>query len=80
MRDVGLIGDRTGWKLIFGGNAAAAPRIGDLITECLDDRQVLGLIKKCLAVYVEHAEGNIRSARFIEQFGVQAFKEKVLGK
>jgi len=80
VRDVGLIGDRTGWKLIFGGNAAAAPRIGDLVAEHLDDAQVLNLIQKCLAVYSEHAEGNIRSARFIEQFGIRALKEKVLAK
>ncbi len=80
LRDVGLIADRSGWKLIFGGNAAAAPRIGDLVSERLDDTQVLDLVRKCLAVYSKHADGGLRSARFIEQFGSRAFRAEVLGK
>ena len=78
VRDVGLIRGRSGWKLIFGGNAAAAPRIGDVIAEGLNDREAIDLIEKCLAVYSEQAGKNIRSARFIEQFGSEKFRKSVL--
>ncbi len=80
VRDIGLIGGRAGWKLVFGGNAAAAPRIGDLIAEGLDDAQVLDLIRRCLAVYSTRAAGAVRSARFIEQFGIEEFRQEVFGK
>ena len=79
VRDIGLIGTRSGWKLIFGGNAAAAPRIGDLIAEDLDDGKAIDLIEKCLTVYSQQAGENIRSARFIEQFGADKFRKNVLG-
>ncbi len=78
VRDVGLIGGRSGWKLIFGGNAAAVPRIGDLIAEGLSDEEAIDLIEKCLTVYSQQVKGNIRSARFIEQFGIRTFIKNVL--
>ncbi len=79
VRDIGLIGERSGWKLVFGGNAAAAPRIGDLVANRLDDTQALDLIRKCLAVYSRRAGQALRTARFIEQFGIGEFKKEVLG-
>jgi len=46
----------------------------------LDDEEVLTLAKKCLTVYQEEANPRSRSARFIERFGIEAFKKKVLEK
>lgn len=35
MRDIGLTGEKNGWRFTFGGNAAGRPRTGDLIARGL---------------------------------------------
>ena len=35
IRDVGLVSQKNGWRLIFGGNGAGRPRIGDIVAEGL---------------------------------------------
>ncbi len=77
VRDLGIISNRKGWSLIFGGNAGNKPRIGDLIAENLSDEQLVQLVKKCLEVYIEHASPRQRTARFMEHFGVEQFKMTV---
>ncbi|SHO50577.1 Nitrite and sulphite reductase 4Fe-4S domain-containing protein [Desulfopila aestuarii DSM 18488] len=77
VRDIGLLAEQKGWKLIFGGNAAGRPRIGDTIAEGLRDDEVIELVQRCLTVYVHHAKPKMRTARFMEYFGVEAFHRKL---
>ena len=78
IRDIGLIAERKGWKLIFGGNGGSRPRIGDVIAEGLSDEQAIELILRCLIVYVENAKPKMRTARFMESYGAMRFKSEVL--
>jgi NAD(P)H-nitrite reductase large subunit len=79
VRDIGLLAEQKGWKLIFGGNAAGRPRIGDTIAKGLSDDEVIELVQRCLTVYVHHAKPKMRTARFMESFGVEEFRRKLLG-
>jgi NAD(P)H-nitrite reductase large subunit len=79
IRDVGLISQQKGWKLIFGGNGAGRPRIGDVIAEDLSDQEALALVEKCLTFYLRQAKFKTRSARFMERIGVDVLKKGVLG-
>ncbi len=79
LRDIGIIGSRKGWTLVFGGNGGGKPRIADVIAENLDDDQVVDLVTKCIAIYSEQALPKNRTARFIEQIGIEEFKKTVLG-
>jgi NAD(P)H-nitrite reductase large subunit len=78
VRDVGIFATKKGWTLVFGGNGGGNPRLGDIIAEALTDDQVVELVEKCLKVYQQNAKYKSRSARFMERFGIDAFKEAVL--
>ena len=79
VRDVGLAAEKKGWQLIFGGNAAGRPRIGDLVAEGLRDDDAVALVEKTLNYYTREARLKTRSARFMERIGIDALKKAVLG-
>ncbi len=78
VRDVGLIAEQKGWKLVFGGNAGGRPRIADIIAAGLSEDKAIELVKKCLQFYLQHAHKKQRTARFIEQYGIDRFKKNIL--
>ncbi len=78
VRDVGIFASKKGWTLIFGGNGGGNPRLGDIVASGLNDDEVLALVKKCLTVYQEEANPHSRTARFMERFGIEALKKRVL--
>jgi NAD(P)H-nitrite reductase large subunit len=79
MRDIGLVAEKKGWRLSFGGNAGGNPRIGDLIADRLNDEEAVELVRKTLNYYLETAKFKTRSARFVERFGIEELKKNVLG-
>ncbi len=78
VRDVGIFAKKKGWTVIFGGNSARRPRIGDIIAENISDKEVIDLAKECLKYYASHGKKKERTARFIERTGIDALKEAVL--
>lgn len=72
VRDVGLIGGRGGWTVVFGGNAGAKPRAANELARGLDDDAALALVARALARYAAQADKNQRTARFVEAAGIQA--------
>lgn len=78
VRDVGILATKKGWTLIFGGNGGGRPRFGDVVAKGLNDEEVLALVKKCLSVYQENCKTRLRTARFMERFGIDALQESVL--
>lgn len=79
VRDLGIMGKKSGWTVIFGGNAGARPRVGDVIAEGLNDEQVLDLANKCFKYYIAEGKKKERASKFIERVGVEEFKKTVLG-
>ncbi|MBW2265684.1 MAG: NAD(P)/FAD-dependent oxidoreductase [Deltaproteobacteria bacterium] len=78
VRDFGVFGKRSGWNVIFGGNAGGHPRIGDVIAEGLTEDEVIDLAKRCFDYYGSNAKKKQRTARFIERIGIDEFKKAVL--
>ena len=78
VRDVGLIGRKKGWLVTFGGNSGGRPRIGDVIAEDLDDTAAVSLVRRCLEFYRDNVDKKLRTARFIEKTGIDAFKRAIL--
>ncbi len=78
VRDIGLVAEKAGWRLIFGGNAAGKPRIGDLVADGLSDDEALQLIEKTLNYYLITAKYKTRSALFMERIGIDELKKNVL--
>ena len=78
VRDMGLIGKKTGWTLIFGGHPGAKPRIGDVVAEDLTKEQVIDLTEKILTYYAANAKKRERAARFVERVGIEAIRQALL--
>ena len=74
---MGLISQRNGWKLIFGGNGAGRPRIGDVVAEDLSNEEAVALVEKCLNLYIEKAKFKTRSARFMDRLGIDEVKKSL---
>ena len=77
MRDFGAFGKKSGWTVIFGGNAGRKPRIGDVIAENLNEEEVIDLAKRCFEYYAASGKKKERTARFIERIGIEEFKKAV---
>ena len=78
VRDVGIIGKKGGWTLLFGGHSGSRPRIADVLAEDLTTEEVTALTKKLVAYYTENAKKKERAARFAERMGVDAIKAAIL--
>lgn len=79
VRDIGMFGKKKGWTVIFGGNSARRPRVGDVIAEDLDKDEAIALARRCLEYYTAHGKKKERTARFIERIGIDAFTKAVCG-
>jgi NAD(P)H-nitrite reductase large subunit len=78
VRDIGIFGKKKGWTIIFGGNSARRPRIGNIIAENVDRETAITLTKRCLEYYAANGKKKERTARFIERTGIEAMKKTVL--
>ena len=74
VRDLGIFGKKNGWTLVFGGNAARKPRIGDVIAEDMSAEQVLELAIKVLNYYSANTVNHERTARFMERTGLEKLR------
>ena len=77
VRDVGLIGDKTGWIITIGGNVGAQPRIGKELITGLDDEGVLNAVEKVVMYYKNNAKPNERLGKMIERVGMEPFKTAI---
>lgn len=78
VRDIGVFAKKKGWTVVFGGNSARRPRVGDVIAEDLDKEAAINLIQKCLEYYSAEGKRKERTARFIERVGIDEFRKAVL--
>jgi NAD(P)H-nitrite reductase large subunit len=77
VRDIGLIGKKSGWQVVIGGNVGAEPRIGEEIASGLDDDQVLQVVDKIVECYQKNANKNERLGKLIDRIGMTPFKEAI---
>jgi NAD(P)H-nitrite reductase large subunit len=78
VRDIGIVANRKGWNVYFGGNGGGKPRIADLVASYLDDEQVVTIVTKLLTFYAENATKRQRTARFVELIGIDVIKKNIL--
>ena len=78
VRDIGIVGKKKGWTLLFGGNSGNKPRIGDVIAEDLDTEAIFELIQKALVYYRDNAKKKERTARFADRIGIDEIQKAIL--
>jgi len=74
VRDIGLVGRKHGWSVVFGGNAGKRVRVGDELAADLGDDEALRVIGAALDCYAREAKPRERTARFVERVGIEAVK------
>jgi len=80
VRDVGLVGKKGGWTVLFGGNAGKRVRTGDVLAENASDDEALDVIARALDFYAREAKARERTARFVERVGLEAVRTAVFGR
>ena len=78
MRDIGAFARKAGWTVVFGGNAGAKPRIGDVVAKGLGEDEVVALVTKLLDHYLANSKGRERTARFVDRVGIESVRAAVL--
>ena len=78
VRDIGLIGKRSGWIVTYGGNSGGRPRIADVVAEGLSTEEALALTDKLVEYYRQNGKKRERVARMVHRLGIEAVKEAVL--
>lgn len=78
VRDIGLMGKKSGWTLSFGGHSGRNARVGNVIAEDLSNEEAVHLIQKSVSYYTANAKKKERAGRFIERVGLDLFKSHVL--
>ncbi|MFZ3170576.1 MAG: DUF1858 domain-containing protein [Carboxydocellales bacterium] len=77
VRDIGIVGTKTGWNLLVGGNVGTKPRIGHIIAKSLNEEQVKAAVKKIIEYYKAHANLNERLGELLERVGIAGIKDAV---
>ena len=77
VRDVGLIGEADGWRLVVGGNVGASPRIANELVTGLNDTQAMEEVKKIVEFYQTNAKKGERLGKMIDRMGIEQLKEAV---
>ncbi len=72
VRDIGLIGKRSGWTVVYGGNSGGRPRIGDVIAEKLSNEEALEMVDKLVDFYCQNSKKRERVARMVDRLGIDA--------
>lgn len=78
IKDIGLVGAKSGWRLFIGGNGGPKPRLAQELTRDLSDEDAMALIDKIITVYKEKGTPKQRIGAFIDKLGFDEFKKLIL--
>ncbi|MDA3731095.1 NAD(P)/FAD-dependent oxidoreductase [Niameybacter massiliensis] len=79
-KDIGVIGDKDGYKVTAGGSAGFHPRLADVLATGLTEREALEYIDRLILVYEEYAEPGEKLGFLIDRLGKEQFCEKVISR
>jgi NAD(P)H-nitrite reductase large subunit len=80
VKDIGVMGTQKGWKILVGGNSGTRPRIADVLVEAVaTQEEVMEIIEKIINWYKAEPKKEQRLCRIVEQMGIDAFRQAVLG-
>lgn len=78
VKDIGAKATRSGFTVMVGGTAGGRPRLADTIAERLSPEEVLKLVDKIINFYKNNAKPRQRIGRFIDEIGLENFKQAIL--
>lgn len=78
VRDVAIVASKKGYSLFAGGAAGASPRIARHLFDGLSENEVSAAVDKAVALYEKEGRPAERLGVFIERFGFERFKERLI--
>lgn len=72
VRDLGFVGAKGGWTVVFGGNAGSRVRKGDEVAQNLSEDEAIEVARKLMEFQYKEGKPRERAARFVERVGLQA--------
>jgi NAD(P)H-nitrite reductase large subunit len=78
VKDIGLLGTMTGWKIVVGGTSGIRPRLADaLVEDVRTEEESLAIVAKIVDFYKAFPK-KVRIGRIIEEMGIDSFRREVL--
>ncbi|SFA84236.1 NAD(P)/FAD-dependent oxidoreductase [Clostridium frigidicarnis] len=77
-KDVGVIADVKGFRVVVGGSAGFNPRIADVIALDIEEKEAVILVDSIFEYYKENAIPGEKLGFFIDRIGIDNFKNEVL--
>jgi len=79
IKDIALLGVKTGWRILIGGCGGIKPRLAQRLTEePVSTPQALAIIEKLFNLCIAHAKKGERFAGVVERLTLDHIKEAVL--
>ena len=75
VRDLGIVGTKHGWTVVFGGNSGGRPRVADVLAEDLSREEAVDLVVRVLAYYRDQNKKRVRTFRFVQKVGIEKVKQ-----
>jgi NAD(P)H-nitrite reductase large subunit len=79
IKDIGIVGMPSGWKVLVGGNGGARPRLAQELIKGLRSEDVIALVDKIIKYYKANAKPHQRLGAMIEKMDIDKFKSEVCG-
>jgi len=76
-KDIGLVGDDSGWKIFVGGCGGKEPHLGELLAADVSTDQAVELVAKIVDYYREYALPRERIWRVMERYGLRHMQDIV---
>lgn len=77
-KDVGVIADVKGFRVVAGGSAGFNPRIADVIALDIEEKEAVILVDSIFEYYKENAIPGEKLGFFIDRIGIDNFKNEVI--
>jgi NAD(P)H-nitrite reductase large subunit len=77
VRDIGLIGQKDGWRITIGGNVGAEPRIGNELISGINDAATIDAVGDIVKYYRLNAKKGERMGKMIDRIGLTPVKDAV---
>lgn len=77
IKDIGLVGTTSGWRLMVGGHGGSKARLAEELVRELTDEEALAWVDRIISYYEAHAKKGTRLGHLVASMGLDAFREAV---
>ena len=77
IKDIGLVGKKSDWTVLVGGNAGLKPRLADEVAAGLSDDDAYKTVDTLIAFYEKNSKSGERMGSMIDRIGLDALKAAI---